>query len=534
MEVQRDSAEALRDVLAIIIKHKAIFFITVVFTMLTVFVGLQFYTPRYKASVTLLIEGETASSAEYYQDFRTRATKTIYEGEIVRSRAVIERVVSALQLYRRPLDYEKTYTSKLKAYFIEKKAKKFKKDLDKITEEERMRFLFNRQISQLKGSISFEQVRDTKMFKISYVDFSPSMAVIIANSISRSYLMFDLERQFVEISLKYGDEYSQTRQVKDYIRKVGETLHGMPIPHIDAIGPASVKVIEQAVDSSYVSLYNKKLVLALGFFMGLLLGFGLVYMKEYFRSTFTKGNDIKKYLDTNLLGVVRKGKGDILWSGEAGEHVSPFFRDIRTKIGFYRKDHSMKTFLITSSVRKEGKTTCSEYLGKAFAESDEKVLIIDADLFNPLIAKLFNVESDSGLVDYIKGDKKAEEIIKKSDLPNLYVIPGGAIPSNPHKLIGSDRIKTLIDSVKDDFDIILVDSPPVCTALEVSILGSFVDCIVIIIKANETPRQLVLEVFDILKIANGNILGSVLNFMVSVGVSYYRRYYGYSSYGKKD
>lgn len=528
-------SEPVSEFFSIIFKHKGVFLLSVIVMVVSVYISLSLYTPRYTASVLMLIEGETKSDVDYYDETRTRE-KTLYEGEIIKSSPVIERSVNALRLFELPLDYEKKFSSELKAFIIDYKIKKYSNELKKLPVEQKQSLLFSKAVRDVKASISVEQLKDTKMFVLRVSDFSPAGAVILANSISRSYLIFDLERQLSEIRLTYGENHIKAKQVSNAIVELSKYLDGETIPYIQTFGPASVKIIEQAKEASFTSRYDKKMLLILSLFIGLILGYMSAYGLESLDSSVKTGQDVKQILQMELIGAVKKEKSDILWEETGMDAIRQSFRDMKTKIGFLRNDRQLKTFLITSAVRKEGKTTCSEYLSRAFAESGEKVLLIDADLFNPLIAKLFKSKHDVGLTDYISNKKAIEDIILETSFPNLHIIPGGLIPPNPPEMLANEKIRTLIETVKHNYDIVIVDSPPICTALEVTVLGGFVDAVILIIKAESTPRNLLKEVIDSVKLAKGNILGVVLNFLPVIrgNISYYYKYYEYSNYDKKD
>ncbi len=271
--------------------------------------------------------------------------------------------------------------------------------------------------------------------------------------------------------------------------------------------------------------------------IGLILGVLLSLVFDYFDNTLKVGEDIAQHLKVPLIGLVPKEKIDDFTSPEAEKLLGRYYRDIKTTIGFYKKEHVLKTMLITSSIRNEGKTTSVLFLSKAFAQSGSKVLLIDADVFKPRIAKLLNLTHEKGLVDFVNNGIDAKEIIYNSDTPNLSVIPGGLIPPNPVEVVGSEKIPELIDKVKNDYDFVIIDAPPLSAALEVSVLGSTVDGIAVIVKAEHTSRALVKKLFEGMDNAKGNVLGVILNYVTRISgemsAYYYYKYYG-KYYGKDN
>jgi capsular exopolysaccharide synthesis family protein len=263
---------------------------------------------------------------------------------------------------------------------------------------------------------------------------------------------------------------------------------------------------------------------------GFILGVFLCFVFDYLDNTFKSGDDVEQYLKEPLLGIVPKEKVDDALSPEGENLLARYYRDIKTTIGFYRKEHLLKTLLVTSSIRNEGKTTSVVLLAKAFAQTEGKILLVDSDIFKPRLGKLFNIKNDKGLVSYINGDDDIKDIIYETDVPNLSVIPAGLIPPNPVGVLGSDKMKDLIESVKQEFDFVIVDAPPLSAALEVSVLGSVMDGIGVVIKAGSTSRVLVRKLFEGLENAKCNVLGVILTSVTRISgdmsAYYYYKYYG--------
>lgn len=269
---------------------------------------------------------------------------------------------------------------------------------------------------------------------------------------------------------------------------------------------------------------------------GLVLGIFICFLLDYLDSTVKSGDDVNLRLKEQLLGIIPMIKGGVeLNDKDDPDEVSRYYRDIKTTMGFYGKDHQLKTMLITSSLRDEGKTTSTVLLAKSFAQSDKKVLIIDADIYKPRIAKIFKVDHEVGISDYINSNAALDNLVKNTHIPNIHVIPGGLIPPNPADILGSEKLRSLINSVKDDYDIVIIDSPPLSAALEVSSLGSAVDVIAFVVKASSTSRAITRRVLDVLRAGKGNILGVILTSATrgSGDMSayyYYKKYY--ADYGE--
>jgi len=144
-------------------------------------------------------------------------------------------------------------------------------------------------------------------------------------------------------------------------------------------------------------------------------------------------------------------------------HVSEAYRTLRTNIEFSNLDKPLNTIMVTSAVPQEGKTTNTVNLALTIAESGKKVIIIDVDLRVPLIHKVFNSDSKPGLTNVLVLNKKLSEVIKKADEinSNLYYITSGPIPHNPSELLGSEKMKAVIEELKEQADTLIFDSAPV-------------------------------------------------------------------------
>jgi capsular exopolysaccharide synthesis family protein len=215
-------------------------------------------------------------------------------------------------------------------------------------------------------------------------------------------------------------------------------------------------------------------------------------------------------------------------------HISEAYRTLRTNIEFSNLDKPLNTIMITSAVPQEGKTTNTVNLALTIAESGKKVIIVDADLRVPLIHKVFNSDSKPGLTNVLVDNKKLSEVIKKADEinSNLYYITSGPIPPNPSELLGSEKMKAVIEELKKQADILIFDSAPVIGFADSLELANQVDGVVLILNAGMVTRDATKQAKALLEKAKAKILGVVLN-NVDIkreGYYYYYHNYNYSKY----
>ena len=207
---------------------------------------------------------------------------------------------------------------------------------------------------------------------------------------------------------------------------------------------------------------------------------------------------------------------------ERGEHsIVESYKNMRTSI-MINKD--IKTILVTSSDMNEGKTTVVSSLAKCFSElEDKKVLLIDCDLRKPSVHKQFKLDTEKGLIDAI-ADGVFKEYLKKVD--NLDILTTGKKTKKPAELLESDLMKNFIEEVKEDYDYIFIDSPPVSRVNDACIIAKYIDGTIIVSSSNEVDIELAKLTKKRLSKVNANFIGVVLNKFKEED-NIYHKYYGY-------
>ena len=207
-------------------------------------------------------------------------------------------------------------------------------------------------------------------------------------------------------------------------------------------------------------------------------------------------------------------------------NISEAYRTIRTGIEFSNLDKYLKIICITSSKKDEGKTTVLSNLGVSFAKIDKKVLLIDADLRNPSISKMFDTSNTQGLMDILLGKKNIQDCVKKTKQENLYILTGGTIPPNPAEVLSSKKMSEFIESIKDEYDYIFIDSPPVGVVSDASIISAYSDGVIFVVGANEVDSNLAKIAKERLDSVKANIVGVILNkFKTDTNSEYYNYSY---------
>ncbi len=202
------------------------------------------------------------------------------------------------------------------------------------------------------------------------------------------------------------------------------------------------------------------------------------------------------------------------------------FRNLRTHILSTGEDKSHRLFLITSSVKGEGKTTVAINLAISIAQSiEETVLLVDCDLRLPMVHTMLGLDVKDGLADYLSNDIEFSDLLYKTDIGKLTVLGAGNPPSNPSELIGSEKMETLLKEIKSRYDnrYIIIDSPPLLPITDSNILGSIVDSIILVVQAGQTPKDTVNQALSFIG-DKADIMGILLNNVEKTSEGYYYKY----------
>ncbi len=346
-----------------------------------------------------------------------------------------------------------------------------------------------------------------------------------------------------KITLMMKEKYEETR-----ITEVGQL--------------GNVRIIDPA-KPDYIPIKPKKQMnILLGIMMGLGLGIAVTFILEYFDNSVRSAADIER-LGIPILGsipVIRIDQTN-LRLGNNGKHhhsnqsnsqdakalvsrlithfapkspISEAYRSLRTSIQYARADSPLKTIVITSPGPQEGKSTTVANLAITIAQMGAKTLLVDTDLRRPILHSIFNISRSKGISNLLVGKADFDEVIFKTDIDNLFIIPSGTLPPNPSELLGSVAMKQCIGELKKRFDVVLFDSPPIMAVTDAAVISSEVDGVILVVKAGQTDRNAVQRSFEILRNIPNRILGALLNVVNVEGIygSYYYYYYHYYYYGK--
>ncbi|MED4600749.1 CpsD/CapB family tyrosine-protein kinase [Paenibacillus validus] len=207
--------------------------------------------------------------------------------------------------------------------------------------------------------------------------------------------------------------------------------------------------------------------------------------------------------------------------------ISEAYRTLRTNIQFSAIDEELRVIMATSAGPGEGKSTTLTNLAVAYAQADMRVVLIDADLRKPTMHHTFSLSNRMGLTSVLSGQAELDEVVRESYIPNLNLITSGPIPPNPSEMLASKRMTKLLDDLKERFDVILIDAPPILAVTDSQIVATKSDGVILVIDSGKVKRDMAIKAKANLEHVNARILGVVLNNMDRKNAeSYYYYYYG--------
>ena len=289
---------------------------------------------------------------------------------------------------------------------------------------------------------------------------------------------------------------------------------------------AMVEITRQAEPGKDPVRPNKPLNIILGIVVGLIVGVGLAFFIEYLDTSVKTIDDVERALQLPVLGVIPQNVGSLM-KEDAENHHAEAYRVLRTHIQFSCKDEKLNTIAIVSAGAGEGKSTTTLNLAMIFAQSGGRILVVDSDLRRPTLHKILGLSNNIGLVSYLLKQNTLEEVIQRTSLPTLDFMASGKLPSSSMGVLNSPQMKDLITELKQRYDYIFFDSPPILGVSDASVLASEVDMAIQVIQYRRYPQPMNIRAKQLVEKVGGNLIGIVLN---NINMSQDESYYYYSGY----
>lgn len=363
----------------------------------------------------------------------------------------------------------------------------------------------------------------------------------------------ELEVRHATLSKRYGPKHPQIISVKSALEEMKKNIDLETKRILSAVKTelsgnlksSNIKIIDLAQIPRRPIRPNKRLNLMLSLSSGLILGCGLAFFFEYWDDTFKTEEDVEGYLGLPFLGHVpsiksqsrrKKVEKNIFVHTHPKSVASEAFRNIRTGIDFSHSSDPAKTILISSAGPQEGKTLVAVNLAISMAQAGSRVLLVDTDMRRPMVHRILKLNSYLGISNYLGGKSELEKVIQETFIENLKCICCGSIPSNPSELLGSIKMKEFVEAVRNIFDRIIFDSPPILSVTDSLVLGKALDGVIQVVRFSKYPKAMIHQAKQKSQQMGMKIIGVVLNDidMERSGRYYYPYYYRYYHRGYYD
>lgn len=410
--------------------------------------------------------------------------------------------------------------------------------------------------------VSASPVGQTDVIRVSAESTDPEQAARIANAYAESYIDFRREKAVSDLLDAAVEVQAKITEIEQQLAAIDERLDAAPPGErgqLEAtLGPERNTLLSQQ------SLFRQKLdqlqvdsalktggaqlvtpataptspvrptpvrngVVAL--VVGLILGVGLAFLREYLDDTVKAKEDVERTLPgLAVLGFIPairdwkdKGRPMVVTATDPSSPAAEAYRSVRTSIQFLGLDRPVDVLQVTSPAQSEGKTTTLANLAVALADAGKRVAVVDCDLRRPRVHEFFGLPNDVGFTNVLVGDVPLSQAVQPvTDHKGLFVVSTGPLPPNPAELLSSKRAEDVLSALRATADIVLVDSPPVLPVTDAAVLSRLVDGVLVIAAAGTTTRDNLRRAVDTLVQVDAPIVGAVLNSV--------RRRRGYDSY----
>ena len=427
---------------------------------------------------------------------------------------------------------------------------------------------------RLRGMVSAQAVANTQLVEISVEAESREEAILIADEVAKQLILLSptaLRNQEANKEVAFVNQ--RLANLQERIEKSQAQLDELELTDVTTLTSAEVVALEDEVSNleniifelernyaqlldfvdstrsnNYIAIIdeaqassvpvspNVQLILMISSIIGLTIGIALAFVLEHLDDTIKATDDLGQMLGLTPLGAVRDNKNSgyestLITSTSRFSPESEAYRMIRSNIQFMSVDSPNKSIMVTSAVRGEGKSSILANLGVVMAQAGLKTVIVDTDLRRPVQHQIFDLPNNNGLTELLrKPDVDVVDFLSNTHVPGLQVLTSGVIPPNPSELLGSQRMKQVMDELGEKVDMVLYDSPPAVVVADAAILAKNVDGTVLVVQVDETRRDVVRQALFNLTTAGATMYGIVLNRVSKKRHSYY--YQGY--YYKRD
>lgn len=549
----------LSDYWQVLVRRRAVVGAFFVVCFVTVTLGTFLMQPLYKASTTLIVEGENANVLNASESSADVANFNMFENYIETQIAVIKSDNVAGKVFEE-FKLEDTPRYRKRVILGKKFQRKFARD------------------------ISIERLRDTRMIGISVFNPDPKLSADIANRLAdvysqdnmmrraltfiRNQRMASLNAEYLRLQSKldslsniYGPKHPEMIALKDEIRTMADRIKNQ-----HSGGPAEISeeqsllenslsqiqegsvlssskmnniaIVDKAVPPKEIAKPRRLLNIALGFMLGLVGGALLAFFVDYLDDSIKTEEDAKRFLGNNTyFGSLLSEKHPKPSSGQAPKieqlvheakdsASAEAYRLLRTRILWSISDgRELKDLAVLSSIPGEGKTTIASNLAIALAQIGHKVLLVDTDMRKGRLHESYGLLNDKGLANYLTEKLPLESVVKKTPISGLSLITCGKSAIDSSQLFSSAQMKKFIQEAKQNFDTVVYDTPPLTVISDTAVLIPQIGGVILAARSGLTSARILNKGLGIIQESHANLLGVVLNDSNSSGNRVYSHYY---------
>ena len=357
-------------------------------------------------------------------------------------------------------------------------------------------------VQQLASRVTASSPLNTVLIEITVTDDDPARAAAIANSVGTNF--------------------------SDIVVNVLEKPEGE-----DAVSLVKIETVQPAVAATKPASPNVPLNIDLGFLVGLAIGIGVAVLRTVLDTRIHSSHDIELVTDKPMLGGISfdpdAKRRPLVVHADPRSPRAESFRTLRTNLQFVNIDGGPPSFVITSSVPGEGKSTTAANIAISLAETGAKVALIDGDLRLPRVAEYMGIEGAVGLTDVLIGRAELTDVMQKWGRGQLFVLPSGRIPPNPSELLGSGNMARLLETLTSKFDYVIIDAPPLLLVTDAALLSKLAGGAILVAASGRTKRAEMSGAVRALEHVGSRLLGVVITMLPTKGPDAYG--YGTYTYG---
>ena len=288
----------------------------------------------------------------------------------------------------------------------------------------------------------------------------------------------------------------------------------------------TVSVIDRAGVPQFPTRPRKRRAALIGMLVGLVGGLGLVFARDFLSNTIRDAEEVERYLRLDLLAAVPR------YTEETWSLATEAYQNLGTALIFARRDEKGPVVLVTRTAPQEGKTTTIFNLARLLAGSGEKTVVVDGDLRRANLHPRLKLPREPGFTDLFTRKAPLDTLLKATSTSNLFALTAGALPPNPPALLARKSLGDLVDTLRAQFDWVLVDSPPLASVTDALLLARQADHTVLVVQHNKVDKKLIKRSVAALRKATPHLLGAILN-VVDVRAQSYQYYYYSQREGEK-